>query len=136
MSLEARQQALLAHGPAMLDMLRSASPVEFAWIPGYADYYPEAEGGMAGGRTIEPVPFDGRILGDDLDSLNPPYLAEAPADVSITAAEYRWLSLGTEGIRRRCSRRLWSPGGRPRGSCCSRGRSALVWLLRPGCGPG
>jgi 3-oxosteroid 1-dehydrogenase len=90
----ARQQALLAHGPAMLDMLRSASPVEFAWIPGYADYYPEAEGGMAGGRTIEPVPFDGRILGDDLDSLNPPYLP-APADVSITAAEYRWLSLGT-----------------------------------------
>jgi 3-oxosteroid 1-dehydrogenase len=89
---------LLAHGPAMLDMLRSASPVEFAWIPGYADYYPEAEGGMAAGRTIEPVPFDGRILGDDLDSLNPPYLP-APADISITAAEYRWLSLGTRHPR-------------------------------------
>ncbi|HET7012413.1 MAG TPA: 3-oxosteroid 1-dehydrogenase [Streptosporangiaceae bacterium] len=94
----ARQQALLAHGPAMLDMLRSASPVEFEWIPGYADYYPEAEGGLAGGRTIEPVPFDGRVLGDDLDSLNPPYLP-APADVSITAAEYRWLSLGTRHPR-------------------------------------
>jgi 3-oxosteroid 1-dehydrogenase len=78
----------------MLDMLRSASPIEFAWIPGYADYYPEAEGGMAGGRTIEPVPFDGRILGRELDALNPPYLP-APADVAITAAEYRWLSLGT-----------------------------------------
>lgn len=94
----ARQQALLAHGPAMLDMLRAASPVEFEWIPGYADYYPEAEGGLAGGRTIEPVPFDGRVLGDDLDSLNPPYLP-APPDVSITAAEYRWLSLGTRHPR-------------------------------------
>ncbi len=94
----ARQQALLDHGPAMLDMLRSASPVEFAWIPGYADYYPEAEGGLAGGRTIEPVPFDGRVLGDDLAALNPPYLP-APADVSITAAEYRWLSLGTRHPR-------------------------------------
>ncbi|HXS67175.1 MAG TPA: 3-oxosteroid 1-dehydrogenase [Streptosporangiaceae bacterium] len=94
----ARQQALLAHGPAMLDMLRSASPVEFEWIPGYADYYPEAEGGLPSGRTIEPVPFDGRILGDDLASLNPPYLP-APADVSITAAEYRWLSLGTRHPR-------------------------------------
>src|SRR5215475_7257250 len=34
-----RQRALLEHGPAMLDLVRSATPVEFAWVPGYADYY-------------------------------------------------------------------------------------------------
>lgn len=98
----ARQAAVLEHGPAMLDLVRSACPVDFAWIPNYADYYPEAPGGLASGRTIEPVPFDGRVLGADLDTLNPPYLP-APAGVSITAADYRWLSLGT-----RHPRALWT----------------------------
>ncbi len=94
----ARQRALLEHGPAMLDLIRTATPLEFAWVPGYADYYPEAPGGLACGRTIEPVPLDGRILGDELASLNPPYLP-APDGLAITAAEYRWLSLGTSHPR-------------------------------------
>ena len=90
-----RQQAFLEHGPAMLALVRSATPVDFAWVPGYADYYPEAPGGLASGRSIEPVPFDGRrVLGDELGRLNPPYLP-APDGVAITQADYRWLSLGT-----------------------------------------
>jgi 3-oxosteroid 1-dehydrogenase len=93
-----RQRALLDHGPAMLDLVRSAAPVDFAWVPGYADYYPEAPGGMASGRTIEPVPLDGRILGPELGRLNPPYLP-APDGMAITAADYRWLSLGTRHPR-------------------------------------
>jgi 3-oxosteroid 1-dehydrogenase len=93
-----RQAALLAHGPDMLAMVRSACPVDFAWVPRYADYYPEAPGGLACGRTIEPVPFDGRVLGAELARLNPPYLP-APDGVAITAADYRWLSLGTRHPR-------------------------------------
>jgi 3-oxosteroid 1-dehydrogenase len=93
-----RQQALLQHGPAMLDLVTAAAPVRFAWVPGYADYYPEAPGGMASGRTIEPEPLDGRILGDELARLNPPYLP-APDGMAITAADYRWLSLGTRHPR-------------------------------------
>ena len=93
-----RQRALLEHGPAMLDLVRSATPVDFAWVPGYADYYPEAPGGLASGRTIEPVPLDGRVLGAELNRLNPPYLP-APDGMAITAADYRWLSLGTRHLR-------------------------------------
>ena len=93
-----RRQALLEHGPAMVDLVRSATPVDFAWVPGYADYYPEAPGGLASGRTIEPVPLDGQILGAELTSLNPPYLP-APDGMAITAADYRWLSLGTRHPR-------------------------------------
>ncbi len=94
----ARQQALLAHGPAMLDLVRSACPVEFAWVPGYADYYPEAPGGLASGRSVEPRLLDGRVLGAELDRLNPAYLP-APAGVAITQYAYRWLSLGTRHPR-------------------------------------
>jgi 3-oxosteroid 1-dehydrogenase len=53
---------------------RAATPVDFAWVPDYADYYPEAPGGLATGRSIEPVPLDGRVLGAELAHLNPPYL--------------------------------------------------------------
>jgi 3-oxosteroid 1-dehydrogenase len=93
-----RQHALLEHGPAMLDLVRAQTPVDFAWVPGYADYYPEAPGGLASGRTIEPVPLDGRVLGGELARLNPPYLP-APDGMAITAADYRWLSLGSSHPR-------------------------------------
>jgi 3-oxosteroid 1-dehydrogenase len=62
----ARQRALLEHGPAMLAFVRASTPVDFAWVPGYADYYPEAPGGLAQGRSIGPVPLDGRVLGPEL----------------------------------------------------------------------
>jgi 3-oxosteroid 1-dehydrogenase len=97
-----RQAALLEHGPAMLDLVRASTPMDFAWVPGYSDYYPEAPGGLASGRSVEPRLLDGRVLGADLDQLNPPYLP-APAGVAITQSDYRWLSLGT-----RHPRSLWT----------------------------
>jgi 3-oxosteroid 1-dehydrogenase len=91
---QARQRALLEHGPAMLDLVRASTPVDFAWVPGYADYYPEAPGGLASGRSIEPRPADGRrMLGAELDRLSPPYLPTPPG-LTITQANYRWLALG------------------------------------------
>ncbi|HZN73456.1 MAG TPA: 3-oxosteroid 1-dehydrogenase [Micromonosporaceae bacterium] len=94
----ARQRALLDHGPAMLSFVRAHAGVDFAWVPNYADYYPEAPGGLARGRTVEPVPLDGRPLGAELANLAPPYL-KAPNGITITAADYRWLSLGTHHPR-------------------------------------
>ena len=94
-----RREALLEHGPDMLSLVLAMTPVRFAWVPGYADYYPEAPGGLAAGRSIEPVPLDGRrVLGEELAHLARPYL---PSPVAITQAEYRWLSLGRHprGIR-------------------------------------
>jgi 3-oxosteroid 1-dehydrogenase len=88
-----RQHALLEHGPAMLAFVRAVTPVDFAWVPGYSDYYPEAPGGLAQGRSVEPVPLDGRVLGTELGHLNPPYLP-SPDGVTVTQADYRWLSLG------------------------------------------
>ena len=71
----ARQRALLEHGPAMLALVLARTPLRFAWVPGYADYYPEAPGGLPTGRTIEPVPLDGRVLGAGPRHLAPPYAA-------------------------------------------------------------
>jgi 3-oxosteroid 1-dehydrogenase len=95
---EARRRALLARGPEMLAFVRANTPVDFAWVPGYADYYPEAPGGLARGRSIEPVPLDAQVLGTEAGRLNPAYLP-APPGVTITQADYRWLSLGTRHPR-------------------------------------
>jgi 3-oxosteroid 1-dehydrogenase len=89
---EPRRHALLRHGPKMLDFVLARTPLRFSWVPGYADYYPEAPGGLAAGRSIEPRPLDAGVLGAELAHLNPPYIA-APASVSITAADFRWLNL-------------------------------------------
>ncbi len=88
-----RQQAFLEHGPAMLSFVLRSTPLRFMGVPGYADYYPEGPGGRPGGRSIEPVPLNGRILGAALANLTPPYLP-APAGVVVTQRDYRWLSLG------------------------------------------
>src|SRR5579862_4524595 len=96
---EESREAFLGHGPAMLELVLAMTPLRFAWVPGYADYYPEAPGGLAAGRSIEPVPLDGRrVLGAELGHLARPYL---PSPVAITQAEYRWLSLGRHprGVR-------------------------------------
>jgi 3-oxosteroid 1-dehydrogenase len=96
---EESREAFLGHGPAMLELVLAMTPLRFSWVPGYADYYPEAPGGLAAGRSIEPVPCDGRkVLGGELAHLARPYL---PTPVVVTQAEYRWLSLGRHprGVR-------------------------------------
>ena len=55
---EASRRALLTSGPEMLTFVLARTPVEFAWVPGYADYYPEAPGGLAPGRSVEPAQAD------------------------------------------------------------------------------
>lgn len=87
-----RLRALLDHGPEMLDMVTAMTPLRFEWVRGYSDYYPEAPGGLAVGRTVEPHVLDGRLLGDELPNLNRPYLA-SPIGLPVTEAHYKWLNL-------------------------------------------
>src|SRR5690606_6258490 len=76
----------------MLSFVLKTSALELQWVPGYSDYYPEAPGGRPGGRSVEPTPFDGRRLGEDLALLEPDY-ARAPKNFVITQADYKWLNL-------------------------------------------
>ena len=87
------QRALIEHSPAMIDLILATTPLRFTWVPDYADYYPEAPGGLASGRSIEPVPLNGTVLDGELARLNRPYLP-VPNGVAVTQADYRWLSLG------------------------------------------
>lgn len=87
-----RIDAYLDHGPTMLSFVLANSPLKLQWVRDYSDYYPEAPGGRLGGRSVEPQPFDGKLLGAELDNLEPDY-GKAPLNVVVTQADYRWLNL-------------------------------------------
>jgi 3-oxosteroid 1-dehydrogenase len=85
-------RTVLDRGPEMLHFLLANTPLQFAWVKGYSDYYPEAPGGLPGGRSIEPKPMRVRLVAEHMATLNPPYLA-SPLQVAVTQADYRWLNL-------------------------------------------
>jgi len=108
-----RRDTYLERGPEVMDFIKANTPVRFRWVPEYADYHPEAPGGRARGRTVEPVPIDARFLGDELGRLHPPY-TKAPANLIVTQADYRKISLGMRTLKGPITmvmvmvRRLWS----------------------------
>lgn len=93
-----RRDAFLSRGPEVMDFVRERTPVRFAWVPEYADYHPEAEGGRLRGRSVEPVPLDASFLGDELQRLHPAY-TKAPANLIVTQADFRKISLGLRTLR-------------------------------------
>jgi 3-oxosteroid 1-dehydrogenase len=88
-----RRDAYLGNCAAMIDLILARTPVKLTWVPGYADYYPEAPGGVAAGRSVEPVPFNANRLGAELSRLNKPYLP-VPDGMAVMQCDYRWAILG------------------------------------------
>jgi 3-oxosteroid 1-dehydrogenase len=102
-------EAFIDNGPPTMEFLERTSPhLRFQWCPGYSDYHPEQPGGRARGRTIEPLPFDLKRLGDDEQWLRPAALA-TPGGLFVTSKEFarlnmvmrtwsgRWAALQTVG---------------------------------------
>lgn len=88
-----RRETYLRRGPEVMDFLRERTPLRFAWVPGYSDYLPEQPGGRPAGRSCEPVPMDASFLGEELERLHPAY-TKAPANMIVTQADFRRISLG------------------------------------------
>ncbi len=71
----ARVDAFLEQGPKMVEFMERDTEVRFVLGPAFADYHPNAPGGVDGGRSICAAPFDARQLGREKDRLRRP-LAE------------------------------------------------------------
>jgi len=89
---QVRQDAYLENAPEMVKYLLANSQVRFQRSKHYTDYYPERPGGTVDGRSIEPVPFDGRKLGPDLQTMRPPTII-APAGLDFTSTEYNHVGM-------------------------------------------
>ena len=77
----------------MLDLVLAMTPLRFAWVPGYADYYPEAPGGLASRAQHRARAARREGARRRACPAEPPYLP-VPDGVAVTQADYRWLSLG------------------------------------------
>ncbi|WP_336086699.1 3-oxosteroid 1-dehydrogenase [Nocardia sp. SSK8] len=82
----------LDRGAEAFDFVLDHTPLKMKWVPGYSDYYPEAPGGLGEGRSCEPTPFNGKVLGAELANLEPPY-AKAPLNVVVMQADFVRLNL-------------------------------------------
>ncbi|MBT6179244.1 MAG: FAD-binding protein [Deltaproteobacteria bacterium] len=56
----------------MVEYFAQKTHLHFMPLTEYTDYYPEAPGGKLGGRSMEPLPFDGSLLENDFNLLHPP----------------------------------------------------------------
>lgn len=65
-------RAYVDNAAAALDFFERETQVRYALMPTWADYHPGLPGAVDGGRSLLPVPFDGRKLGSDFDRLRPP----------------------------------------------------------------
>ena len=87
---EDRLRAYVETVAEMVRYLEENSHARYRIIPGYADFYPDIDGGKAeGGRIIEPVPFSGRKLGKmrgQMRRLHPQVLVFGRIMVSLSDA--------------------------------------------------
>lgn len=68
----ARVDAFLEAAPRTVEFFEQNTALKFDLGPTFADYHPDAPGGMPGGRSIVAQPFDARELGPEVSRLRPP----------------------------------------------------------------
>ncbi|WP_454693034.1 FAD-dependent oxidoreductase [Achromobacter aegrifaciens] len=66
------KRAYLEAGPRMMDYLASRGILDVAARTESPDYYPDLPGAAMGGRSLDPLEFDGRKLGRDFRTLRDP----------------------------------------------------------------
>lgn len=64
-------EVLVDRGTEMLGFVESETALRFETLEHFPDYHPDWPGAHAGGRSLEPIPYDGRRLGRLFDSLRP-----------------------------------------------------------------
>lgn len=68
----ALRQAFLANGASAVDKIEAHSEVKYRAYPRHPDYISDLGGSTVNGRALEPLPFDGRLLGKLFKLIRPP----------------------------------------------------------------
>lgn len=89
-------ESFVRNSPKALDFVVKNTPLRLALRDHLPDYHPEWEGGLSGGRTIDPGLFDGESLGAEYRTIlhNPQY--HLPGGLHTTSLEFEMLMRGEE----------------------------------------
>jgi len=66
------RDAFLKAGPDAIRLIEESTEVKFRPRPFHPDYLYELEGATSFGRALEPLPFEGKVLGKDFELVRPP----------------------------------------------------------------
>lgn len=102
-----RIEAYVDNAPRMVEWMAANTELVLDSLEKYTDYYPEAPGGKSGGRSMEPIPFDASVLGEEFARLRRPHPQSQ--------------LLGKFGISARQANEFLAPG--------IMGKLKLVWLM-------
>ena len=83
---EDRLRTFIREGNRMIDYLAARTHLRFDSLEFYPDYVPEDPGGRLGGRSLDPVPFDGNELGEEFR--NTVFSDEATATIGSGTAPF------------------------------------------------
>src|ERR1700682_4043716 len=118
-----KRRAFLDGANRMIEVFERDTSVRFEPVREYPDYDGYQPGAKSGGRPLEPIPFDGNLLGEDFATLHPCYPGELIFD--------RFMMRLAE------ARALMQPGLKPKlgllagfGRYVSRTRSRRKWQGR------
>jgi hypothetical protein len=130
-------QAFLDHSDRAIRYLEDKTAVRFKPVMRYPDYYPDLPGATLGGRVLEPVAFDGRLLGRHFALLRPPLpeftlfggMMLDRADIPHFRKAVQ--SLGsTLRVARLLTRHTWQRLAHPRGMSLMLGNALVARLLQ------
>lgn len=133
----ARLETFLAHGDEALRDLEAHTSLRLQPVLTYPDYYPDLLGATAGGRVLEPAPFDARALGKAFTLLRPP-LPEFTlfGGMMISRADIPHLRRATKSLHsaRRAAQLVlqyaWQRLSAPRGTSLYLGNALVARLLK------
>ncbi|WP_084651531.1 FAD-dependent oxidoreductase [Ottowia thiooxydans] len=92
--------AFLDNGPKAIEFFRKNTAVQFEMPVRIPDYHAEAPGGSLGARSIVAAPFDGRLLGDQVEYLAPPLHELTVFGVMVASgADYTHFLHATQSLR-------------------------------------
>jgi 3-oxosteroid 1-dehydrogenase len=103
----ARRQAYITKGPEMVTFLRGLG-LHFRRCEGYSDYYPDAKGGKARGRSIEGVVFDGTRLGPWFEKLQSSFLFDMSGLAAYTGDAAKLVNYNRSRANLAASARTWA----------------------------
>jgi succinate dehydrogenase/fumarate reductase flavoprotein subunit len=130
-----KAETYLARAPGVLDWFEGNTHVRYALSPAWPDYHPDRPGGAQGGRSLGPLPFDGRRLGARFRQLRQPLATTTILGGMMLAREDipHFYNLSRSGksagvVARRVLRYAADRLTHPRGTRLSNG-NALVAML-------
>ncbi|CAB1370821.1 FAD-binding protein [Denitratisoma oestradiolicum] len=84
---DSKIRAYLDSAKEMIRFVNDKTALRYQVSTGYADYYPDVPCALDMGRAMEPVPFDGALLGEEIHKLRPSHPGVTLMGIGMTIPE-------------------------------------------------